>query len=181
MKAIKYLLLSFIITSCALYSEEVPHRETILNDAQELPHWGTLTQLKSDGFVFVNVSNDYIEKLLQILEADGFMSPIQFDGPDPIGAHISVIYGSEAARIGNILEEGQVISFTIKDCILVQPNGWNEIEQVYCIVVDAPELDQLRESYGLPKKLYDFHITIGVKPLKQPIISGSLTDDPSPH
>jgi hypothetical protein len=38
------------------------------------------------------------------------------------------------------------------------------MSEVYFVVVEAPELDRIRAKYGLPQRLYPFHITIGAKP-----------------
>lgn len=168
MKLLKSFILILCLFSFAAYADEVPFRDEILSYSQtQLPHCGTLKQLDSDHFVYLDITNDYIYELIKFIEADGFLDPVLFDGPDPIGAHISVIYGDEAIATGKILEQGQTISFTIKDCIIVRP-FWSGVDSLYCIVVDAPELDQIREKYGLPKKQYDFHITIGLKPAMNP-------------
>ena len=76
------------------------------------------------------------------------------------------MYPEEATKYGvkEIKECGEMISFVPKKCQVVHPPRWKEIDEVYFIVVDAPQLDQIREKYGLPKREYDFHITIGVKP-----------------
>jgi hypothetical protein len=51
-----------------------------------------------------------------------------------------------------------------KGCKVVHPPKWKEMDEVYFVEVESPELDRLRKKYGLPKREYEFHITIGVKP-----------------
>ncbi|MBS0629421.1 MAG: hypothetical protein JSS30_04250 [Verrucomicrobia bacterium] len=119
---------------------------------------------KSGTFVYVDVDDAYIHQLIPFIEHEGFEEPPYFDKPYSAGAHISVIYSDENFSAEEIEEYGQEISFTLKECQIVHPPKWAEIEKVYFIVVEAPELDQLREKYGLTKREYPFHITIGVKP-----------------
>lgn len=127
----------------------------------QLPHCGVL---KREGdFVYVDVDDDYVHQLIGLIGGNDFQEPPYFGEPGLVGAHISVIYSEEACN-REISECGQMIHFTPKGCEIVQPAKWGEMKEVYLIFVDAPELDKLREKYGLPKREYPFHITIGVKP-----------------
>jgi hypothetical protein len=119
----------------------------------------------SKDFVYVDVDDAYIHKLIRFIEKDGFKEPPYFESPRLGGAHISVMYKNETKEYGikDLQECGEVICFTPKECRIVRTPGWKESDEVYIIVVDAPELNRIREKYGLPKG-YDFHITIGVKP-----------------
>ena len=76
------------------------------------------------------------------------------------------MYPDEIKKYGikKVKECGDVISFVPQTCQVVHPPKWKEIDEVYFVVVEAPQLDQIRKKYGLPKREYDFHITIGVKP-----------------
>lgn len=126
---------------------------------QNFPHHGTLRS--SNGFVYVDLDDEYVHKLITFIQQDGFQEP-----EIPVGAHITFMYPDETIKYGiNEMEDcGEVISFVPKKCQVVHPPRWKEIGEVYFIVVDAPQIDQIREKYGLPKREYDFHITIGVKP-----------------
>ncbi len=130
---------------------------------KKLPHCGVLKMSKD--FVYVDVDDAYIHKLIGFIEKEGFEEPPYFENPRLVGAHISVMYNNETKEYGvtDIEECGEVIFFTPKECKIVHPPNWKEVDEVYFIVVDAPELNRIREKYGLPKG-YDFHITIGVKP-----------------
>ena len=118
-------------------------------------------QKRLDGFLYVDLDDNYIHSLVDFIRDQGFQEPPYF-GEKLIGAHITVAYPNEIRN--QIMEEcGMPVSFTLRECQIVHPPRWKEVEEVYLIVVDAPMLDQLREKYGLSKRQYDCHITIGVK------------------
>lgn len=121
--------------------------------------------MDSDNFVYVDVDDDYIHKLVEFIKADGFEEPPYFGGPNMHGAHITVMYPKEVKDYGikQIEEEGMKIFFDLKSCKTVRPPNWPDIEWVYFITVDAPTLTKIRQKYGLPQREYEFHITIGVK------------------
>jgi len=129
-----------------------------------LPHEGTLV-VGRDGFVYLKVSDEYINELFPILdlEKEGFRKPPFFRTGKSPGAHISVFYKQE--RI-HPKELGRTFHFNIKKVEIVQPNKWDEFA---ILKVESPELEQLREKYGLSPKLkgHDFHITIGKKRLRR--------------
>lgn len=131
---------------------------------ENLPEYGTLVQ-DERGFVYVDIPNDYIHKLYPMIDEKGFEEPPYFVRPRLHGAHISVIYASEARDHGIKLQDGggQTIYFSPKMCKIVKPSKWNEVEDVYIITVDAPALNKLRRRYGLKDATYPYHITIGVK------------------
>lgn len=147
------------------FSQEPPFSEAILKYTQNnLLHFGTLKN--ANGFVYVDVDNKYIHELIQFIEKSGFQKPPYFEDKDVLGAHITVIYPNEMEQynIEKIDEIGLTIFFQPVECKLIIPPNWKEIDQVYFVVVDSPQLDQIREKYGLPNRGYKFHITIGVKP-----------------
>ena len=129
---------------------------------ENLPEYGTLTQ-DSEGFVYIDIPNDYVYKLFPMIGEKGFVEPPYF-GPGQHGANISVIYANEAKENNiKIKEDGQTIYFSPKACEVVKPGKWKEVDQVYIITVDAPALNKLRKRYGLRDAAYPFHITIGIK------------------
>lgn len=116
---------------------------------------------KSDGFTYIKVDDEYIHKLFPMLglEKDGFKEPPYFRRPEAPGAHISVINVNE-----NVVpkEIGEIFHFNLKQITLVQPTR----DATYVVLqVEAPELESLREKYGLSPNLngHDFHITLGKK------------------
>jgi len=137
----------------------------MINYAQEhLPPCGLLQEVKGQ-FIYVKVDDLYIYKLLDFIRNEGYEEPPYFGQPDLVGAHISVIYPDEMqnGKIEPIDELGKVICFQIKGCEIVHPPNWKDVDQVYILTLYAPELDEMRKKYGLPKRKYDFHITIGIK------------------
>lgn len=136
-----------------------------------MSNFGTLKS--TNGFVYVDIDDKYVHELIQFIEKSGFQKPPYFADPNLVGAHITVIYPDEMKEysLEQIKEVGTTIYFQPLECNLATPPNWKEIDQVYFIVVDSPQLDQIREKYGLPNREYKFHITIGVKPKKADAIS----------
>lgn len=68
-------------------------------------------------------------------------------------------------EIWEIKELGQEFTFTVIELRTVKLNKDNKIKKLWLLAVDAPELEKLRESYGLSPRLkgHDFHITIGTQ------------------
>lgn len=154
----------FLMLVCSQCPAQTPSCPKILHYIhEELPQQGVLKS--SDGFVYVDVDDAYIHKLIAFIQKDGFEKPPYFGSTDLVGAHISVIYQDEMKQygVGEIEECGETIDFRATGCNIVHPHKWKDMDEVYFVVVEAPELDQIRKKYGLPKREYDFHITIGVK------------------
>lgn len=128
----------------------------------QYPCWGVLRE-NADGFVYVDIDDNYIHELIHFIEGEGYQEPPYFGQPELVGAHISVMYSNEE-RMGPIAEEGQIIHFTPLECRVIQPPNWEAIEDVFLIEVYAPELDLIRAKYGLPEFAFGYHITVGVKP-----------------
>lgn len=125
-----------------------------------LPKEGRLMR-KADGFVYLKVDDDYIHALFPMLgiQEKGFKEPPYFRTKNSPGAHISVFYGDERV----IPEEiGQHFSFELKKIVMVKPSKY--ISYVV-LEVESPELEKLREKYGLSPKLHghEFHITLAKK------------------
>ena len=126
---------------------------------------GILKQ-KSDGFVYVDVSNDIIHGMFKLVDEEEIEEPPYFD-EDGIGAHISFITAEEAEGL-DISEIGEEVSFSFQDIKSTNPLGWDDMEQVWFVALDAPELKEIRKKYKLPATYdargHDFHITIAVRP-----------------
>jgi hypothetical protein len=164
MKYIHAFFIVFILLSGRCFAQEAIDCPQIIEFAQKnLPHCGVLKM--SNGFVYVDVDDAYVHDLVGFIQDQGFEEPPYFGKVYSAGAHISVMYKDETAQYGiqKIDECGQKICFTLKSCQVVHPPTWKEIDEVYLIVVDAPELHRIRKKYGMPRG-YAFHITIGVKP-----------------
>lgn len=152
-------MLFFIYSSCE--AQDAPLSDQVLQHAKmHRIHAGVLTH--SAGFMYVKIDDSYIYDLVNLIRKEGFEEPPYFG--EGVGAHITVIYPDEMEGIQGIEECGKLIDFTPQGCQVVHPPRL-PVDQVYFITVDAPDLDALREKYGLPRRQYDYHITIGVKPL----------------
>lgn len=132
-----------------------------LNYAQEnLPKEGQLI-IKSDGFGYIKVDDAYIHSLFPILELkkEGYKKPPYFRTDEAPGAHISVFYVHE-----NIVpvEAGHYFQFELKQIVIVKPSK----DTSYAVLqVESPELEKLREKYGLSPKLFGhaYHISLAKK------------------
>lgn len=127
---------------------------------ENLPQQGQLL-IKSDGFAYLKVDDEYIHTLFLMLglEEDGFKKPPYFRSKEAPGAHISVFYEKE-----HILPEeiGQYFRFQLKQIVIVKPSK----DTSYAVLqVEAPELEKLRKKYGLSPKLFDheYHISLAKK------------------
>lgn len=162
---VKWLLgLICLALAAATYFYQIPtpeteHKEAILEIAQKFSQSGVLKK-NWDGYIYLKVDDDYIHQLFPLIREDGYHKPSSLQRPSRIGAHISVFYKDEAAR-KPIREIGQTYSFHVKNFTHVSTK-----QKDYAIIeVESPELEKLREKYGLPPKLFnhEFHITIGDK------------------
>ena len=163
MQSLRYFLI-FIILICGRCSAQEAFCPEILSYIkQELTQYGILKN--SGGFIYVDIDDEYIHKLVTFIQQEGFEEPPYFGNADLVGAHITVVYPSEVNQygIGKIEECGEIIYFTPKECKIVIPPKWSNVKEVYFVVVESPEIERIRQKYGLPKREYDFHITIGVK------------------
>jgi hypothetical protein len=127
------------------------------------PQEGILTA-KSDGFVYLKVDDEYIRTLFPMLglKEEGYTEPPYFRTSDSPGAHISVIYADE-----NVLpkEVGQSFPIELKEIVIVQPSK----ATAYAVLqIESPELEQLRQKYGLTPKLHghEYHISLAKKILR---------------
>lgn len=165
---------NFIITACiAVFSissafsavdYQVEGQYTVVEKALQLELKGTLKQ-KDNGYLYVEVSKDFIAELLPLIEAPGRLDPPKhYKSRKGIGAHISVMYENEriANEIWDVAELGQEFAFSILELRTVKLNKDNKMKKLWLLAVSCPELERLRENYGLSSKLkdHDFHITI---------------------
>lgn len=129
-----------------------------------LPQKGVLKEQK-DGYVYLKVDDDYINKLYPLLNYPGYIIPPYFRRPDSPGAHISVMYVDERSRTGRINEIGQVFTFALTDLVFVPSKS----QKYIALEINAPKLEELRKKYGLSPFLkgHHFHITIAKKDLKR--------------
>jgi hypothetical protein len=135
--------------------------EKVVEYAREhFPQEGKL-MIKPDGFAYVKVDDEYIHTLFPMLglKDKGFMEPPYFRSSDAPGAHISVFYENEQIRPQEI---DQIFHFKLKQITFVNPTKG----VTYAVLqVESPELEALRQKYGLSPKLFghDYHISLAKK------------------
>ncbi len=153
---------------------QVENQPQVIEKAAQLELKGVLKQ-KDNGYLYIDVSNDFIAKTLPLIEAPGKIAPPRhYACKKGIGAHISVMYENEQItnEIWEIKELGQEFTFTVKELRTVKLNNHNKVRKLWLIAISSPELEKLRESYGLSSLLKDrdFHITIGTQVPGKPTI-----------
>ena len=158
------VLLLLTLTSCQRcqvkkeQERTSPWREIVVFAEKNLPLEGTLVQ-QPDGYAYVKVDDRYINDLFPKLHADGFEKPPYFRRENSPGAHISVFYEDERVKASEV---GKKYRFTLADILLVKTT--KKVEYIV-LQIKAPELEKLRQKYGLSPLLKDneFHITIARK------------------
>lgn len=146
---------------------QVENQPQVIETVFQIEQKGILKQ-KDNGYLYVEVSRDFIAEALPLIEAPGkIVPPRHYTSKKGIGAHISVMYENEQIlnEIWEIKELGQEFTFTIMELRTVKLNKDNKMKKLWLLAVAAPELEKLRESYGLSSRLknHDFHITIGTQ------------------
>lgn len=174
MKVFKFLAISFILLSSSMPSFSYSAESAVLEAPAATKTWEDVVQyardnlpqegqliIKSDGFGYLKVDDAYIHELFPLLDVakDGFKEPPYFRSEDSPGAHISLFYVDEEVLPE---EAGQTFPFELVDIVVVNPSKYNS----YIVFeVKSPALGDLREKYGLERKLHghEFHISLAKK------------------
>ncbi len=161
------LTTSLISPVFALQDYQIENQPHVIEKVIQFEQKGILKQ-KDNGYLYIEVANDFIAEALPLIDAPGrIVPPRHYTSKKGIGAHISVMYENEQIlnEIWEIKELGQEFTFTVIELRTIKLNKDNKVKKLWLLAVVAPELEQLRESYGLPSKLkgHDFHITIGTQ------------------
>ncbi len=132
---------------------------------EHLPLTGQL-MVQPGGFGYLKVDDNYIRTLFPKLglQKEGFRPPPYFRTKESPGAHISVFYENEHVKPE---EKGQFFHFQLKKIAIIHTSKATS----YAILeVESPELEKLREKYGLSPKLqgHDFHISLAKKSVPKP-------------
>jgi hypothetical protein len=173
------LLCASCVTCCQrddLYVVHVIENPEVIAKAEQLPHQGIFK--KSSGkekhhetYFYLKVDDRFITELAPLLKEQGVVPDHHFDG-----AHITVFLDREGRDLPNDLPEvGHTYRFTIKNLSTVEIRKYVEPDkhvfiQEYMVIVEAPELEALRQKYGfspLPYGKDGFHITIAQHRLKR--------------
>ncbi len=144
--------------------------DNILSTAVKVDAIGQL-KLKGNGFVYLDVSNKFIDDIWQQLPLQGEFAPVSTK-PKKMGAHISVIHEDEmiGKEIWNLAEAGEWFAFEVKELRYVDRKTANGQKRLWLLAADSPALERLRTHYGFNPKLqgHDFHITIGNEQMDAP-------------
>ena len=176
----KFLLILCFVTinlQAAIYQTavvdyEIDHKQGhVLEIAKALPQIGVLRK-KSNGYVYLDVSNEYITKIFPNLILDGHLRPTDSFGSEE-GAHITVCKESEDSSEIEA-EIGKEFVFEVRELRTIasfKTTGVGYGGKVikyhtgdrWLIAIESPELEELRERCGLSPLIddHDFHITIG--------------------
>jgi hypothetical protein len=134
---------------------------------------GELYQSKS-GWGLLRVPNALVRGIFDAIREPGLtLAPQDSDKPKSqwkLNAHISVIRPEEVKKAGGpdvITEWGHHFHYQIGPIKKVKPAGWDAMKEVYFVDVESPELEELREKYGLSRLpnngKYRFHISVAVR------------------
>jgi hypothetical protein len=140
------------------------------NDLTEVVLHSTLCD--NEGFLYLEIPDEIVDGFFQLIPERGLDKPSAASKEDYVGAHISVMYSEETERLAKkkkrVREVGESFSYTLDKMYVTEPEGWDEVKEVYFITVQSPELEALRKKYGLSKKLngHDFHLTCAVRKRK---------------
>ena len=150
-----------------LVNEDILNEIKIASRKKQVSLVGTLKKTK-DNYVYLDISNNIMNGLYSMLpEADTEKPPYNNKGFNNIGAHISVIYIDEYKdnNLEDIKEIGKEFKFKTGIVYSVNPEGWKEMSEIWFMDVDSPELEKMRQEYGLPKFIdnHNFHISFAVK------------------
>jgi hypothetical protein len=161
------LTTSLVSPAFAAVDYQVENQPQVIETVVQFEQKGILKQ-KDNGYLYVEVSRDFIAEALPLIDAQGkIVPPRHYTSKKGIGAHISVMYENEQIlnEIWEIKELGQEFTFTVMELRTVKLNKDNKVKKLWLLAVAAPELEKLRESYGLSSRLkdHDFHITIGTQ------------------
>jgi hypothetical protein len=167
------ILLTIILNSFVLsaHNNELECQPDVVAQLMEVEQIGIL-KFKDDGYLYLDVSDEFISKAMAIIEVSGKLIPTRhYTEKNGIGAHISVIYGNEqpVCDCADIIEVGQPYVFAVRALRSLKLKRDNFKTKLWMIDVEAPELSLIREKYGLEPlfKGHNFHITLGAELLEE--------------
>lgn len=142
--------------------EEHPNKDLKIKASLSLNCKGVFKRTK-EGFYYLDISEDFIEKLFPYFLSEGAHKPFF-----PMGAHIPVISCEESEIYQlpkDIKELGQTFQFSLRKFIVIYPN-FHHLEKIWALTIESEQLNHLREKYHLTSKLcsQDFMMILGAKP-----------------
>ena len=132
------------------------NRPSMLSYAKsKLSNRGVIEQ-SATGLAYLKVPDSYIKELFQQIHIPGYELPSI--------SQISIFNELEAKGVSVLQELGQTIQF--------KPLGFYTVvvddQEFFMLAIEAPQLSQIRQKYGLSEQLenHSFNITIGVRKLQ---------------
>ncbi len=132
------------------------NRPSMLSYAKsKLQNRGVIEQA-AGGPAYLKVPESYIKELHKQIQIPGYELPAI--------SRISIFDETEAKNISVLQELGQTVQF--------KPLGFYTIvvddQEYFMLAVEAPQLSQIRQKYGLTEQLENqsFNITIGVRKMQ---------------
>lgn len=114
-------------------------------------------------YAFLKIEDRFIHDLWpEFQPKENIKKPDYFEEPDPVGAHISIVYPEENCFL-DAIDVGMSHCFDIKELCSVVLG----VKEYFVLMVSSPSLGTLRSKYSLGMQpIYknfkiDFHITIG--------------------
>jgi hypothetical protein len=140
-------------------------------DAPEVVHaLSGMLYVTPSNWGLLAVPNALVRGVYSAIDEPGVELPSHSEKPGKLDAHISVFRPEDIAAIGGpgkLTERGKHFHYTTGQLKTVQPAGWPQMSKVWMLEVKSPELQTLRQSYGLTPLPHDndfqFHITVGVR------------------
>jgi hypothetical protein len=134
----------------------------LLSQAAKLPSAGILN-VSSSNLTYLDIDDEYIHRLFPLLSQYDVQKPDYFKSGSE-GAHITVVYPEENIAISRAMLN-QTHAFTPTQIVTATIG----LKTYYALLVDSPDLLNIRRKYNLPDLLnfrgygMGFHITLGVK------------------
>jgi hypothetical protein len=141
-----------------------------LADDTQPAHLSGRLILSPSNWVLLEVPNAFVRAVFSQLAVPGIELPSRSSEDRRLRAHISVMRDTEVEKLpGRITELGKSFRYQLGQLREVRPTGWEDVEKVWFVRVDSPELKLLRQSYGLSPlpqkngKEMPFHITVAIR------------------
>lgn len=132
-----------------------------------------INEHKGEPWVLVDTHRGLCESAYASVKSEGIECEQHFQNP-----HISVMRPEECSELKKkfglkwhgAAKEGMQIRFRLTRIVSLIPQGWPEMERVWFIECESPELEKYRKDLGFPAlpvskagKEMRFHITFGVR------------------
>jgi len=142
-----------------------------------------------DPWVLLKVHKGLPQAAYATLKGEGVDCEPHYDDP-----HVSVLRGEEVRELikkygdqwQGAAKIGQKMRFRLSKIVSLVPGGWPEMDRVWFIEVESPELEEYRKDLGFrnlplqPKTGNEvrFHVTFAVKPNVASKAAAALTEPP---